>query len=164
MLKLANAITTNRVYPVNFKTTYPNNEVNNFNFTITFKNPLDIALAAFASFELTDKQDGTADSKDISKNYVVKFLGTIIVNKGANVANTFGLTNTGLRYTLTGITNDYQLVSLTAPSTVVWSNAGGALLIKKVDVATANVTYTAVNSEGAYAIQKRSDAVSVKPE
>ena len=41
---------------------------------------------------------------------------------------------------------------------------GGALLIKKVDVATANVTYTAVNSEGAYAIQKRSDAVSVKPE
>ena len=168
LLNLNSAITVDRTYPTNFQTVYPNGEVDNFNYSIIFKNPLTIDLYSSSvapiftpSFLLTDKLDGTADTKDISLNYQVKFLGTPIVTQGTTTAYGTGLgyTSAGLGYSV-GLPSPvvYQTYSLIAPSTIKWSNAGTKLTNTQV-VGNAVVTYTVPS----VATVTRTDAVSVQP-
>lgn len=158
LMTLSNKITVDRSYPAIFRTNYPNGEKDDFNYTILFKNPITIELATGANFLLTDKIDGTADTKDISLNYVVKFLGQVIVNAGTTTTTgtTLGYTSAGLAYSAAAL-GTYQTYSLTAPSTIQWLNAGTALT-SQVKVGTATVTYTTPD-----AIQTRTDDVNVKP-
>jgi hypothetical protein len=59
LMKLTSKLTTaERVYDMQFVTTYPNSEADVFNFKVHFVNPFEIKLATPADFQLIDKVNG----------------------------------------------------------------------------------------------------------
>jgi len=150
-----------RVYPVNFKTTYINGEVDNFNYFVILKNPLTIDLAPNADFTLLDKKTGAKDQFDVSKNYVVKMLGEVVVDRGVvqPKAAQFGLNNATLIYTAQNIVSAYYLVAFDFKSPFAsWENAG-TRLISTQKVADIKVVYNTV-----FATVSRIDEVKVEPD
>lgn len=69
-----------RMYDMVFKTIYVNGEVDNGDYKIRFENPITIELATPNNFVMEQKPAG--DILDVTNNYVVKFKGKILVNKG----------------------------------------------------------------------------------
>lgn len=177
LMKLTSKLTTaERVYDMQFVTTYPNSEADVFDFKVHFVNPFEIKLATPADFQLIDKVNGTADTQDVKYNYIVTFKGKRIVTKGvaetADGANTVKATDyvdindpiLGLFYKLTPGTqyftiskaggNDWNKQSL-----LTWDNAGTQLITEQ-NVATVQVKFVASFAE----ITKTADNVTVKPE
>jgi hypothetical protein len=147
-----------RIYPVNFKTIYPNGEVDNFPYNVHFRNPLTIVASADYKNYLTDFKTGAADSWDIAKNYDIQMLGTTVVHEGVFQINNYGITagNSTLSYPpLTNVSTSYTTFSL-AGSVITWSNAGTRLTSDQV-VGNANVLFTAP-----FATVKATDAITVK--
>jgi hypothetical protein len=147
-----------RIYPVNFKTIYPNGEVDNFPYNVHFRNPLTIVPSADYKNYLTDFKTGAADSWDIAKNYDIQMLGTTVVHEGVFQINDYGITagNSTLSYPpLTNVSTSYTTFSL-AGSVITWSNAGTRLTSDQV-VGNANVLFTAP-----FATVKATDAITVK--
>ena len=128
-----------RAYHVNFKTTYPNSEVDNFNYTVIFKNPLTIELESTADFDLLDVVTGAKDQIDLSKNYVVKMLGEVVFNKTGVVAAKaaeYGIVSTQT-YTVPNVTPAFAYAYSFATPFATWENAGTKLTSKqKVSDAT----------------------------
>jgi len=149
-----------RAYPVNFKTTYPNGEVDNFNYTVVFKNPLTVELESTADFSLLDVVTGAKDEINLSKNYVVKMLGEVVFNKTGVVAAKaaeYGIVSTQTYATsnvTAGFTSAFSFVSPIA----TWENAGTKLTSTQ-KLADADFTFTA-----SFASVKRKDAINVLPD
>lgn len=149
-----------RAYPVNFKTTYPNNEIHEFKYTVVFKNPLTIELESTADFNLLDVVTGAKDEIDLSKNYVVKMLGEVVFNKNGDVtakAAEYGITSTKT-YSATGIVPAFAYAFTFATPIATWENAGTKLTSTQ-KVANAVFTY-----ETSFASVTRTDDIKVDPD
>ena len=149
-----------RAYPVNFKTTYPNGEVDNFNYTVIFKNPLTIELESTADFDLLDIVTGAKDQIDLSKNYVVKMLGEVIFNKSGVTAKAaeYGITAPTMTYTVPNVTPAFTYAYSFVTPVATWENAGTKLTSKqKVSDATFVFGTT-------FASISRKDDVNVNPD
>lgn len=150
-----------RAYPVNFKTTYPNGEVDNFNYTVIFKNPLTISLEATADFNLLDIKTGAKDQIDLSKNYVVKMLGEVVFDKTGPIvakAAEYGLGAATVTYTTPNIVPAFAYAYSFLSPIASWENAG-TKLTNTQKVADAVFTYSA-----SFASTSRTDAVNVNPD
>ncbi|MGD9557720.1 MAG: PL29 family lyase N-terminal domain-containing protein [Mangrovibacterium sp.] len=169
-------ITAERVYDMQFVTTYPNAETDVFDFKVHFVNPFEIKLASPVDFQLIDKVNGTADTEDVMDNYIVTFKGKNIITKGvaetSNTATTVkasdfvDLTNAsyGLFYKLTPGTQYFTISKApsndwTHESVLTWDNSGTQLITEQ-NVATTQVTFKSSFAE----ITKTADNVTVKPE
>lgn len=177
LMDLTTKLTTaQRVYDMQFVTTYPNNEADIFDFKVHFVNPFEIVYASPIDFQLIDKVNGTADTEDIMDNYIVTFKGKRIVNKGVAettnsdttvIATDFvDITNAayGLFYTLTPGTQYFTISKAggnasNKQSLLTWDNAGTQLITEQ-NVATVQVKFVASFAE----ITKTADNVTVKPE
>ncbi|MCE5205321.1 MAG: hypothetical protein LLF80_04345 [Porphyromonadaceae bacterium] len=177
LMNLTTKLTTaERIYDMQFVTTYPNAETDVFNFKVHFVNPFEIKLASPVDFQLIDKVNGTADTEDVKDNYIVTFKGKNIVTKG--VAETTNSSTTVIAADYVDITNaSYGLFYKLAPGTqyftiskapsndwtkesvLTWDNAG-TQLISEQNVATLQVTFKSSFAE----ITKSVDNVTVKPE
>ncbi|MEA4851184.1 MAG: hypothetical protein VB126_06995 [Paludibacter sp.] len=168
--------TAERVYDMQFITTYPNAETDVFDFKVHFVNPFSIELDPAADFQLIDKVNGTADTQDLMANYIVKFKGKKIVTKGVaettNSATTVvatdfvDITNAayGLFYELTPGTSYFTISkaggnAFNKQSVLTWDNVGTALQTEQT-VATTKVKFVASFAE----ITRTADNVTVKPE
>ena len=169
-------ITAERVYDMQFVTTYPNSQTDVFDFKVHFVNPFEIKLASPVDFQLIDKVNGTADTEDVMDNYIVTFKGKNIVTKG--VAETTNTATTVIATDYVDITNAsyglfYKLVPGTQyftiskaggndwnkQSVLTWDNVGTQLTSEQ-NVATVQVTFKSSFAE----ITKSVDNVTVKPE
>lgn len=177
LMDLTTKLTTpERVYDMQFKTTYPNNETDVFDFKVHFMNPFEIKLASPVDFQLIDKVNGTADTEDVKDNYIVTFKGKNIVTKG--VAETTNTATTVIATDYVDIANAsyglfYKLVPGTQyftiskaggndwnkQSVLTWDNVGTQLTSEQ-NVATVQVTFKSSFAE----ITKSVDNVTVKPE
>lgn len=149
-----------RAYPVNFKTTYPNGEINEFKYTVIFKNPLTIELETPNDFELLDVVTGAADVIDLSKNYVVKMLGEVVFNKTGVVtakAAEYGIVATQT-YQAANVTPAFAYAFSFVTPVAKWENAGTKLTSLQ-KVADAVFTYST-----SFASVSRTDVVNVKPD
>lgn len=168
--------TAERVYDMQFVTTYPNAETDVFDFKVHFVNPFSIELDPAADFQLIDKVNGTLDTQDLKANYIVKFKGKKIVTKGVaettNSATTVvatdfvDITNAayGLFYELTPGTEYFTISkaggnAFNKQSVLTWDNVGTALQTEQT-VATTKVKFVASFAE----ITRTADNVTVKPE
>jgi len=149
-----------RAYPVNFKTTYPNSEVDNFNYTVIFKNPLTIELESTADFDLLDIVTGSKDQIDLSKNYVVKMLGEVIFNKTGITAKAadYGITAPTMTYTVPNITPAFAYAYSFATPIATWENAGTKLTSKQ-KVSDAKFVFGT-----SFASISRTDVINVNPD
>lgn len=149
-----------RAYPVNFKTTYPNGEVDNFNYTVIFKNPLTIELESTADFDLLDVVTGAKDQIDLSKNYVVKMLGEVIFNKTGITAKAadYGIAAPTLTYSVPNIVPAFAYAYSFATPIVTWENAGTKLTSKQ-KVSDAKFVFGT-----SFASISKTDAVNVNPD
>jgi outer membrane murein-binding lipoprotein Lpp len=149
-----------RAYPVNFKTTYPNAEVDNFNYTVIFKNPLSIELETPNDFEFLDIVTGAADVINMSQNYVVKMLGEVIFNKTGVTAKAaeYGILAPIQTYTATGVTPAFAYAFSFVSPNAKWENAGTKLTSLQ-KVYDAGFTFST-----SFAKLTRTDAVNVKPD
>jgi len=152
-----------RVYPTNFKTTYVNGEVDNFNYHVIFRNPLTIELAPTADFNLLDIKTGAKDMFDVSKNYIIKMLGEVIVDKGVQTAKAaeYGInvgTNASIVYTATNIAAAYAYAFDFITPIASWENAGTRLTSTQ-DVADMNVVFTTT-----FAKSSKTDKAKVDPD
>jgi hypothetical protein len=177
LMKLTTKLTTaERVYDMQFVTTYPNSEADVFDFKVHFVNPFAIVYASPIDFQLIDKVNGTADTQDVKDNYIVTFKGKRIVTKGvaetADGANTVKATDyvdindptLGLFYKLTPGTQYFTISKdggndWNKQSVLTWDNAGTQLITEQ-NVATVQVKFVASFAE----ITKTADNVTVKPE
>jgi len=177
LMNLTTKLTTaQRVYDMQFVTTYPNNEADVFDFKVHFVNPFAIEYASPIDFQLIDKVNGTADTEDIMDNYIVTFKGKRIVTKGVaettNSATTViatdfvDITNAayGLFYELTPGTQYFTISKAggnasNKQSLLTWDNSGTQLITEQ-NVATVQVKFVASFAE----ITKTADNVTVKPE
>lgn len=149
-----------RAYPVNFKTTYPNGEVDNFNYTVVFKNPLTVELESTADFNLLDVVTGAKDQIDLSKNYVVKMLGEVVFNKNGVVAAKaaeYGIVSTQT-YAASNVTAGFASAFSFVSPIATWENAGTKLTSTQ-KLADADFTFTTN-----FASVKRKDAINVNPD
>jgi len=149
-----------RAYPVNFKTTYPNGEVDNFNYTVVFKNPLTVELESTADFNLLDVVTGAKDQIDLSKNYVVKMLGEVVFNKNGVVAAKaaeYGIVSTQT-YGVSSVAPAFTYAFTFASPIATWENAG-TKLTNAQKVADADFTFTT-----SFASVSRKDAINVNPD
>lgn len=150
-----------RVYPVNYKTTYVNGEVDNFDYNIVFVNPLEISLATPNDFTLTDFKTGAADQVNVSSNYVVKMLGQVVVNKGVlqPEAATYGITSVPT-FTEANVNTMFRNAGTYTWSTPVatWDNDGTRLTnnVKLADIVASYVT--------GFASVSRNDELIVVPD
>ena len=178
LMDLTTKLTTvERVYDMQFVTTYPNTQTDVFDFKVHFVNPFEIKLASPVDFQLIDKINGTADTEDVMDNYIVTFKGKIIVNKGVpsttdsptNVKASdyvdLSLATYGLFYKLAP-GSQYFTISK-APindwdkgSILTWDNAGTQLITEQ-SVATLQVKFVTGFAEITRAI---ADIITVKPE
>jgi hypothetical protein len=177
LLGLTTKLTTaERVYNMQFITTYSNGGTDVFDFKVHFVNPLSIELDPAADFQLIDKINGAADTQDLKANYVVKFRGRKIVTKGvaetANTATTLAATDFvditnnayGLFYQLTPGTN-YPFVSKAGgnefgkQSIITWDNPGTTIQSIQ-SVGTVLVKFVTSFAE----VIKTPDSVTVSPE
>ena len=177
LMNLTTKLTTaERVYDMQFVTTYPNTESDVFEFKVHFVNPFAIVYASPIDFQLIDKVNGTADTQDVKDNYIVTFKGKRIVTKGVaettDGANTVTATdyvditdaNYGLFYELTPGTQYFTISkaggdAYNKQSLLTWDNAGTQLITEQ-NVATVKVKFVASFAE----ITKTADNVTVKPE
>ncbi|MCE5178857.1 MAG: hypothetical protein LLF81_06930 [Porphyromonadaceae bacterium] len=177
LMSLTDKLTTpERIYDMQFVTTYPNTETDVFNFKVHFVNPFEIKLASPVDFQLIDKVNGTADTEDVMDNYIVTFKGKNIVTKGVaettNSATTVVATDFvditdaayGLFYTLTPGTQYFTISKAggnaeNKQSILTWDNAGTQLITEQ-NVATVQVKFKSSFAE----ISKTADNVTVKPE
>jgi hypothetical protein len=178
LMKLTTKLTTaERVYDMQFVTTYPNDEADVFNFKVHFVNPFEIKLATPADFQLIDKVNGTDDTQDVKDNYIVTFKGKRIVTKGvaetADGANTVKATDyvdiddptLGLFYKLTPGTQYFTISKAggndwNKQSVLTWDNAG-TQLISEQTVATLQVKFV---TDFAEITRTPADNITVKPE
>lgn len=149
-----------RVYPTNFKTSYINGEVDNFNYNIIFRNPITIELATSADFNLLDIKTGAKDQFDVSKNYIVKMLGEIVVDKGVvqPAATAYGMAAATLTYTAEGVVPAYDYAFDFTTPIASWENAGTRLTSTQ-KVADLKVVYHA-----GFAVATRTDEAKVDPD
>jgi len=149
-----------RAYPVNFKTTYPNGEINEFKYTVIFKNPLSIELESTADFDLLDVVTGSKDQIDLSKNYVVKMLGEVIFNKTGITAKAaeYGITAPTMTYTVPNITPAFAYAYTFASPIATWENAGTKLTSKQ-KVSDAKFVFGTT-----FASLSKTDDVNVNPD
>ena len=172
----AKLTTAERVYDMQFVTTYPNTETDVFNFKVHFVNPFEIKLATPADFQLIDKVNGQADTEDVMDNYIVTFKGKDIINKGVPsttdsptsvVASDYvdlSVATNGLFYKLVPGTQYFTISKAggndwNKQSVLTWDNAGTQLITEQ-NVATVQVKFVASFAE----ITKTADNVTVKPE
>lgn len=178
LMNLTTKLTTpERVYDMQFVTTYPNTETDIFNFKVHFVNPFEIVYASPIDFQLIDKVNGTADTEDIMDNYIVTFKGKNIVTKGVaettNSATTVvatdfvDITNAayGLFYELTPGTEYFTISkaggdAYNKQSILTWDNSGTQLITEQ-NVATVEVKFVASFAE---ITKAPADNVTVKPE
>lgn len=149
-----------RAYPVNFKTTYPNGEVDNFDYTVIFKNPLTIELESTADFDLLDVVTGAKDEINLSKNYVVKMLGEVIFNKTGVTAKAadYGIIAPTMTYTVPNVTPAFAYAYSFATPVATWENAGTKLTSKQ-KVSDAKFVFGT-----SFASISRKDVVNVNPD
>jgi hypothetical protein len=178
LMELTEKLTTaERVYDMQFVTTYPNDEADVFNFKVHFVNPFEIKLATPADFQLIDKFNGTADTEDVKDNYIVTFKGKNIVTKGVEettdsptsvVATDYvdiSDANYGLFYKLTPGTQYFTISKdggndWNKESVLTWDNAG-TQLISEQTVATLQVKFVTNFAE---ITRTPADNITVKPE
>lgn len=178
LMDLTTKLTTaERVYDMQFVTTYPNTESDVFNFKVHFVNPFAIVYASPIDFQLIDKVNGTADTEDIMDNYIVTFRGKRIVNKGvAETTNSpttviaadyvdLSNANLGLFYELTPGTQYFTISkaggnAYNKQSVLTWDNAGTQLITEQT-VATLQVKFVASFAE---ITRTPADNITVKPE
>ncbi|MFA7140691.1 MAG: hypothetical protein WC126_06760 [Proteiniphilum sp.] len=178
LMSLTTKLTTaERVYDMQFVTTYPNNEADVFNFKVHFVNPFEIKLASPVDFQLIDKVNGTADTEDVMDNYIVTFKGKNIVNKGVPsttdsptsvVAADYvdlSLATNGLFYKLAPGTQYFTISKAggndwNKQSVLTWDNAG-TQLISEQTVATLQVKFV---TDFAEITRTPADNITVKPE
>lgn len=173
----AKLTTAERVYDMQFVTTYPNSEADVFDFKVHFVNPFEIKLASPVDFQLIDKVNGTADTEDVKDNYIVTFKGKNIVTKG--VAETtdsptsvvatdyvdISDANYGLFYKLAPGTQYFTISKAggndwNKESELTWDNAG-TQLISEQTVATLQVKFV---TDFAEITRTPADNITVKPE
>lgn len=177
LMDLTTKLTTaERVYDMQFVTTYPNTETDVFDFKVHFVNPFEIKLATPADFQLIDKVNGTADTQDVKGNYIVTFNGKNIVTKGvAETADSpttvkasdyvnLSDANYGLFYELTPSTEYFTISkaggnAFNKESVLTWLNSG-TKLIKEQTVGSLKVKFVTSFAE----ITKTADNITVKPE
>ncbi len=177
LMNLTTTLTTaERVYDMQFVTTYPNTETDVFDFKVHFVNPFEIKLATPADFQLIDKVNGTADTQDVKGNYIVTFNGKNIVTKGvAETADSpttvkasdyvnLSDANYGLFYELTPSTEYFTISkaggnAFNKESVLTWLNSG-TKLIKEQTVGSLKVKFVTSFAE----ITKTADNITVKPE
>ena len=177
LMSLTTKLTTaERVYDMQFVTTYPNTETDVFDFKVHFVNPFEIKLASTVDFQLIDKINGQADTEDVKDNYIVTFKGKNIVTKGVaettdspttvvaadyvNIADA----NYGLFYKLVPGTQYFTISKAggddwNKQSVLTWDNAGTQLITEQT-VATLQVKFVADFAE----ITRTADNITVKPE
>jgi hypothetical protein len=178
LLRLTTKLTeVERVYDMQFVTTYLNGETDVFDFKVHFKNPFEIKLATPADFQLIDKVNGQADTQDVKANYIVTFKGKNIVTKGVaettdgattvNAADYVDLAdvNYGLFYKLEPGTEYFTISKAVSndwnkESELTWDNAG-TQLISEQTVATLQVKFV---TDFAEITRTPADNITVKPE
>jgi hypothetical protein len=177
LMDLTTKLTTaERVYDMQFVTTYPNTETDVFDFKVHFVNPFEIKLATPVDFQLIDKVNGQADTEDVMDNYIVTFKGKNIVNKGVP-STTDSSTSVvasdyvnladpamGLFYKLIPGTEYFTISKALGndwnkQSVLTWDNAGTQLTSEQI-VATLQVKFVTDFAE----ITRTPDNITVKPE
>lgn len=178
LMSLTTKLTTaERVYDMQFVTTYPNNEADVFNFKVHFVNPFEIVHASPIDFQLIDKLNGTADTEDVKDNYIVTFKGKNIVTKGvpetADSPTTvraadyvdLSISANGLFYKLNPGSQYFTISKASGndwnkESKLTWANAGTQLITEQT-VATLQVKFV---TDFAEITRTPADNITVKPE
>lgn len=154
IISLVDKLTTaDRVYAMDFKTTYVNLEVDSYNFTVRFVNPLSLTLITSPKWTFIDEIRGY--NLNVLPNYVVKCEGktmadaaagaTVLTYKTANTATTVDAADylsiatainpndqtTGLFFTLTPPADYHNVTKVNASAkegTLNWVNAGTTII------------------------------------
>jgi len=146
------------VYEMLFETKYPNNEINDFDYFVHFRNPLTIVKTVDYKNYLTDYKTAITDQWDFSKNYDIQMLGTTIAHEGVYQSNVYGIVagNSSFTYSLSNVSTTYVKFGLTLPSTMYWLNSGTTLTSDQL-IGNTNISFTT-----AFATVSLTDPITVK--
>ena len=147
-----------KVYEMLFETKYPNNEINDFDYFVHFRNPLTIVKTVDYKNYLTDFKTAITDQWDFSKNYDIQMLGTTIAHEGVYQSNVYGIVagNSSFTYSLSNVSTTYVKFGLTLPSTMYWLNSGTTLTSDQL-IGNTNISFTT-----AFATVSLTDPITVK--
>lgn len=118
--------------------------MDNFNYSIIFKDPLTVELSPTTNFNLIDYRFGAKDVIALKNNYIVKILEETVPEQGVVIVKIVEY-NLGVAihtYTFTNINPTFSFAFSFLGIIITWENYGTALILTQ-KLADAFFNYTA---------------------